>query len=71
MNIGRATTMASKIDDYRAGAVRCELRAKKMRNQDDREWQMSLARAYRILAEAEAERSALLGREIRTNKAAA
>jgi hypothetical protein len=60
-----ATTMASKIDDYRAGAVRCEQRAKKGRNQADREWQTILARAYRILAEAEAERMA------RTDKSAA
>jgi hypothetical protein len=63
--------MASKIDQYRAGAVRCEQRAKKMRNQGDREWQLCLARAYRILAEMEAERSALLGREILANRAAA
>jgi hypothetical protein len=63
--------MKSKIDQYRAGAVRCELRAKKMRNQDDREWQLCLARAYRVLAEAEAERSGLRGREILANRAAA
>jgi hypothetical protein len=50
----------SKTDEYRAGAVRCEQRAKKTRNQADREWQMTLARAYRMLAEAEAQRSALL-----------
>jgi hypothetical protein len=30
-----------------------------MRNQADREWQMILSRAYWILAEEEAERSAL------------
>jgi hypothetical protein len=47
--------MRSKIDQYRAGAVRCEQRAKKMRNQADRDWQLCLARAYRLLAEAEAE----------------
>ena len=29
----------SKINDYRAGAVRCEQRAKKTRNQADRDWQ--------------------------------
>ena len=47
--------MASKIDEYRAGAVRCEQRAKKTRNQADRECQMTLAHAYLMLAEAEAE----------------
>jgi hypothetical protein len=61
----------SKADEYRTGAVRCELRAKKARTQDAREWQMTLGCAYRMIAEAEAERSALVGREIRTNKAAA
>jgi hypothetical protein len=63
--------MASRIDKYRAGAVRCEERAKKTRNREDREWQMTLARAYRMLAEAEAEYAALHGREIQSNKAAA
>jgi hypothetical protein len=55
--------MASKINEYRASAVRCEQRAKKTRNQADRDWYMTLARAFLVLAEAEAERSALLGRE--------
>jgi hypothetical protein len=64
--------MASKIDEYRAGAVRCEQRAKKTRNQADREWQLCLARAYRMLAEAEAERAGALGcRNIRADKAVA
>jgi hypothetical protein len=66
--------MNSKIDQYRAGAERCERRAKKARNQDDRAWQLCLASAYRTLTEvAEAERKALLERETRarTNKAAA
>jgi len=58
MEAGMAKT--SKIDQYRAGAARCELRAKKARNQDDREWQLRLARGYRALAEAEAERSTVL-----------
>jgi hypothetical protein len=62
--------MTSKIDQYRAGAVRCEMRAKKMRNRPDSEWQMILARAYLMLAEAEAERSALRGREIPARAAA-
>jgi hypothetical protein len=55
---------ASKINEYRAGAERCERRAKKARNKDDRAWQLSLASAYRILAEVEVERSGF-------NKAAA
>ena len=53
METGMAKT--SKINDYRAGAVRCEQRAKKMRNQADRDWQLCLARAYRMLAAAEAD----------------
>jgi hypothetical protein len=57
----RATKTTSKIDEYRAGAVRCEQRAKKTRNQADREWQTILARAYRILAEAETQRFAREG----------
>jgi hypothetical protein len=60
----------SKINEYRAGAVRCEQRAKKARNQADREWLICLARAYLMLAEAEAERSALLGRELSARAAA-
>jgi hypothetical protein len=68
----RKKAMASKIDEYRAGAVRCEQRAKKTRNQADREWQICLARAYLMLAEAEAERTGALScRNIRATKAAA
>ena len=71
MDIGSGQkAMASKIDEYRAGAVRCEQRAKKTRNQADREWQTILAGAYRMLAEAEAERSASLGRELSARAAA-
>jgi hypothetical protein len=62
--------MASKINEYRASAVRCEQRAKKTRNQADREWQMILARAYLMLAEAEAERGALRGSEVPVRAAA-
>jgi hypothetical protein len=62
--------MASKIDEYRAGAVRCEQRAKKMRNHVDREWELCLARAYLILVEAEEERKASLRRGIPTAAAA-
>jgi hypothetical protein len=63
--------MAPKINKYLASAARCEQRARKAHSEVDREWQMTLARAFVVLAEAEAEHSALLGREIRTNKAAA
>jgi hypothetical protein len=52
----------SKIEEYRANAARCEWNAKKTRNQEDREWQSCLARAYRMLAEAEAERGVLHGK---------
>jgi hypothetical protein len=63
--------MASKIDEYRAGAVKCEQRAKKSRHQAGREWQICLARAYLMLAETEAERArAFGGRDIRAKKAA-
>jgi hypothetical protein len=69
---GKGSNMASKIDEYRAGALRCEKRAKKARNQADREWQLCLAGAYRVLAEtAPAEHSALHRKEIQANKAAA
>jgi hypothetical protein len=64
--------MASRADEYRAGAVRCERRAEKVRNPADREWQMCLARAYRMLAEAEAERAAgLRAKPNRAERAAA
>jgi hypothetical protein len=52
--------MASRIIEYRAEAARCEHKAKQARNQAEREWQMVLARAYLMLAEAEAERSTSL-----------
>ena len=73
MDIGNGQkAMASKIDEYRAGAERCERRAKQMRNQPDREWYMTLARAYLMLAEAEEERASTLGcRDLRANKVAA
>jgi hypothetical protein len=49
--------MTAKAREYRAKSEQCEQRAKKMRNQGDRDWQLCLARAYRMLAEAEAKRS--------------
>jgi hypothetical protein len=45
--------MTAKAREYRAKSEQCEQRAKKMRNQGDRDWQLCLARAYRMLAEAE------------------
>ena len=56
--------MTPKAREYLAKAQRCEQRAKKMRNHEDRDWQLCLARAYRMLAEAaeaeaEVERSKL------------
>lgn len=51
--------MTPKAREYQAKAQQCEQRSKKMRNQGDREWQLCLARAYRLLADAEVERSML------------
>jgi hypothetical protein len=49
--------MTPKAREYQAKAEQCEQRAKTTRNQEDREWQLCLARAYRMLAKAEATRS--------------
>jgi hypothetical protein len=51
--------MTPKAREYLAKAQQCEQRARKIRNQEDHEWQLCLARAYRMLAEAEVERSKL------------
>ena len=51
--------MTPKTREYLAKAQRCEQRAKQMRNQEAREWQLCLARAYRMLAEEKVERSKL------------
>jgi hypothetical protein len=45
----------SKAREYQAKAKQCDERAKKTRNPENREWRMTLARAYRMLAEAEGE----------------
>ena len=45
----------SKTRGYLAKAKQCEERAKKIRTPENREWQMILSRAYRMLAEAESE----------------
>lgn len=48
--------MASHVEEYRAGAARCDQQAKNASNPAERDWQMCLARAYLMLAEAEKER---------------
>jgi hypothetical protein len=45
--------MTSKAQEYQAKSKQCEQRANKKRNQGDRDWLLCLARAYRMLAEAE------------------
>ena len=45
----------SKARGYLAKAKQCEQRARKARCPDNREWQLILAGAYRMLAEAESE----------------
>ena len=47
--------MKAKAKDYRARAARCEERARRERDPENREWQLILARAYRMLAEAASE----------------
>jgi hypothetical protein len=47
--------MKAKARDYQAKAKQCEERARKARGPENREWQLILARAYRMLAEAESE----------------
>jgi hypothetical protein len=49
--------MTPKAPEYLAKAEQYEGHAKEIRNQGDRDWQLCLARAYRMLAEAEAKRS--------------
>jgi hypothetical protein len=50
--------MTAKVRKYLARAAQCEERAKKGRSPQDREWQMVLARAYRVLAETDSEAAA-------------
>ena len=47
--------MKAKAKEYRTKAARCEDRARRERDPENREWQLILARAYRMLAEAESE----------------
>jgi hypothetical protein len=51
--------MTPKTREYLAKAQQYEQRATKMCNQEEREWHLCVARAYRILAEAEVEPSKL------------
>ena len=51
--------MTPKAREYQAKAEQYEKRAKGIRNQEDREWLLCLARAYRMLAQAEETRSML------------
>jgi hypothetical protein len=47
--------MKTKARVYLAKAKQCEERARKTRDAEDRNWQLVLARAYRMLAETESE----------------
>jgi hypothetical protein len=51
--------MTPRAREYLAKAQQYEQRAKKMRNQEEREWHLCVARAYRVLGEAEVEPSKL------------
>jgi hypothetical protein len=43
-------TILSKADIYRAKGARCKEHAKTARNRRAREWQLTLARVYQVLA---------------------
>jgi hypothetical protein len=45
----------SKARGYLAKAKQCEKRAREVRFPENREWQLTLARAYRMLAKPESE----------------
>jgi hypothetical protein len=47
--------MKARGREYLAKAKQYEERAKKVRCRENREWHLTLARAYRMLAEAESE----------------
>jgi hypothetical protein len=47
--------MKTKKPEYLAKAKQCEDRARTARDPDNRDWQMVLARAYRMLAQAASE----------------
>ena len=50
--------MTTKERSLQAKAKRCDEKAKKARTLDKREWQMTLASAYRMLALAESDAAA-------------
>ena len=47
--------MKTKAREYLAKAKQREERARKVRDPENRNWQLTLARTYRMLAEAESE----------------
>jgi hypothetical protein len=47
--------MTTKARTFLAKSKQCEKQATKVRDRERREWQLTLARAYRMLAEAESE----------------
>jgi hypothetical protein len=47
--------MKTTAREFLAKAALCEVRAKKVRGASDRDWELILARAYRVLAEMESE----------------
>ena len=49
--------MKTKLQEYLAKAKLCEERARKIRHLEDRDWQLTIARTYRMLAEAESEKA--------------
>jgi hypothetical protein len=57
--------MKTKGREYLAKAKQCEERARKARDSENREWQMTLARAYRMLAEAKSNAEPLFDSEAR------
>ena len=55
-SIGEWTQRKMKTKaEYLAKAKRCEERARKVRNLENRDWQLTLSRVYRNLAKAESE----------------
>jgi hypothetical protein len=57
--------MKTKKREYLAKAKQCEERARKARDSENREWQTTLARAYRMLAEAKSDAELLFDSEAR------